>query len=408
MISTLLKARPLRKLALTLLGLGSRFLVWRPRTFVVWGRLDESRLAECLARCAWYLSGESPVRLIFWRAGGWWRRELAPGAAPAEARLGRAGLTAALAAGRLLLLSRGRLTQRADAWLPWKCFMVHWDGDFQTGAWRFAAAREQRPLARLRATFRRRDERPRGTECVVLGNGPSAHLALREEFADCDFIVCNTAIKSDALLRRRVVALCVADAAYFSAPHDYARALQARMREVVTARDVSLYLDAEQEELWRHRVPNLRPDRVFPVLFNPYIPYQSDFRAGRIQKNGYSVFTALLLPVAATYYRKIHLVGFDGKSPELKHYFWKHNDEFQYTDLLPSVKTVEPGFFVQKDFDAYNRANADSIAEALACVQAQGVELVMSHPSFIPPLQELYLRGGTRLADLAPRQTPPA
>jgi hypothetical protein len=176
----------------------------------------------------------------------------------------------------------------------------------------------------------------------------------------------------------------------------------------VTARDLSLYLDAEQEELWRHRVPNVRPERVFPVLFNPYIPYQPDFRTGRIQKNGYSVFTMLLLPVAATYYRKIHLVGFDGKSPELKHYFWKHNDEFQYTDLLPSVKAVEPGFFVQKDFDAYNRANADSIAEALACVQAQGVELVMSHPSFIRPLQELYLRGGTRLADLAPGQAPPA
>jgi hypothetical protein len=404
----MLKARPLRKLALTFLGLGSRVLVWQPRTFVVCGRLDELRLAECLKRCSWYLGGDRPVRIIFWRAGSWWHRELAPGAAPAEARLSRAGLVVALAAGRLLLLNCDRLTQRADAWLPWKCFMVHWDGDFHTGAWRFAAAREQRPLARLQATYRRRDERTRGGECVVLGNGPSAHLALREEFADCDFIVCNTAIKSNALLRRRVVALCVADAAFFLAPHDYARALQARMREIVTARDLSLYLDAEQEELWRHRVPNLRPERVFPVLFNPYIPYQPDFRAGRIQKNGYSVFTMLLLPVAATYYRKIHLVGFDGKSPELKHYFWKHNDEFQYTDLLPSVKTVEPGFFVQKDFDAYNRANAHSIAEAMACVQAQGVAVVMSHPSFIPPLQELYLRGGTRLADLAPDQPPSA
>lgn len=404
MLSRLILSRPLRKLAVVVLGYFSKALTLSPRTYVVVGDHSDRAVDECIERCSWYFAGSGTVFLLA-RSGERWRKyEIT--SENSRRVIGQCWLQAigALVTGKVLLLKKTGLAQRLDAWLPWKCFLVSWDVDWAIGAWRFAAARESRPLARLKRTFRTADARPRSRECVVLGTGPSAHLALRDEFRDCDFVVCNTAIKSELLMRRRVVALCVADAAYFAAHHAYAKAVHQRMSQVVTARDISLYVDAEQEELWLHRIPNLRPERVFPVLFTPYIPYQPSFEKGRMQKNGYSVFTMLLLPVAATYYRKLHLVGFDGKSPDMKHYFWKHNDEFQYTELLPTVKEAEPGFFAGKDYNAYNSSNADSIAEAITSVQQTGVELVMSHPSFIPPLQELYIKGGTRLRNLASEQ----
>ena len=404
LLQLLCSGRPIRKAAVSILSYCSRVSILFPHSYVCLGVRDENSTSELIRRTQWYWGSTTEVE-VYAKSGGQWRLYRVSSAGVTQDACSRLRMVLAACFGKLCFTQHSPMAQRLDAWFGWKFFLVSWDETFQISAWRFSAARESRPLRRLNQTFTREDSRPRARECVVLGNGPSAHLALRDEYADCDFIICNTAVKSEALLRRKVVALCIADAAYFQAPHDYARALHARMREVVARDKISLYVDAEQEQLWHDRVPNLSPDQVFPVLFNPFIPYQTSFRTGRIQKNGFSVFTMLLLPVATTYYRRIHLIGFDGKSPDVKQYFWKHDDEFQYTSLLPTVKETEPAFFIEKDYEQYNRNNADSIEEALSAVEAQGIEVIMSHPSFIPPLQKRYLKGGTRLKDLDPSRT---
>jgi hypothetical protein len=284
-----------------------------------------------------------------------------------------------------------------DQWLKWewtlgqKVFIVNWTRDYRMSSWRFAASVAKRPLAAFGAGEQRRDERPRTAEVVVVGNGPSAYRVFGPEFDGMDVIVCNTAIKSKRLLaERNVVALGFIDAAFFIGPSAYCEAFYKALDEAVRLRDFAVYVDQEHEACVQQRTPSLKQERLFPVFLKYALPVRPDFKAGRAQRPGNSVFTSLLLPLAATYYRTIHLVGFDGKDPNMKNYFWKHSEEFQFNDLLPTVKESDPGFFSKRDYDEYNRRNAEEVEEYISCIERAGVKVIMSHPSFIEPLQRRY------------------
>ena len=277
--------------------------------------------------------------------------------------------------------------------LRYKVFIVNWKREFRTSSWRFCASMASKPLSRLSKAFDRPDTRTRQREVVVLGNGPSAHKIFSPEFESMDVVVCNTAIKSLKLLaERRVVALCFTDATFFVGPSAYSRAFYIALNEAVTLADFSVYLDCEQVEFVRSRVPNLTEDRIFPVFLDWDLKVLPDFKLGLAEFASHSVSTSMMFPYAATYYRRMHLVGFDGKDPKITNYFWRHGDEFQFNDLLPSVRASDPGFFSGIDYVKF-AAHGDRLTDQfLSAIEASGVEIVMSHPSFIEPLARRFER----------------
>lgn len=369
----------------------SRWLVLRPSTYCVIGLIDEAFGEEFFARFEYFYGSIEGAVFHVRRPDGWRRYRVA------EKRLkddGASGLiTATFAAlfGKILVYDYNSRWQRLDALFRYKVFIVNWKRDFRTSSWRFCASMARRPLARLEKAFNRPDGRIRQREVAVLGNGPSAYKIFEPEFADMDVVVCNTAIKSSRLLaERKVVALCFTDATFFIGPSAYSQAFYQALNEAVALGDFSVYLDFEQVEFVLSRVPNLTDDRIFPVLLDGGLDVLPNFKQGLAESTSHSVSTSMMFPCAATYYRRIHLVGFDGKDPKLTNYFWKHGDEFQFNDLLPTVRASDPGFFSGIDYVKF-AAHGDSLTDRfLSTIEASGVEVRMSHPSFIEPLARRY------------------
>lgn len=374
----------------------SQWLVLAPNRFCVIGEISDALMPQLQRRLEWFYLAVDKGTVVLKTATGWVIYTIRKGRLVDPQPAGRVQVLISAVLGKILVHDYD------DGWLKWewtfsyKVFIVNWTREYRMSSWRFAASVLKRPLASFHEGEKRRDERPRTAEVVVVGNGPSAYRVFDRQFDGMDVIVCNTAIKSKRLLaERNVVALGFIDAAFFVGPSAYCEAFYKALDEAVRLRDFAVYVDQEHEACVQQRTPGLKRDRLFPVFLKYALPVRPDFREGRAQRPGNSVFTSLLLPLAATYYRTIHLVGFDGKDPNMKNYFWKHSEEFQFNDLLPTVKESDPGFFSKRDYDEYNRRNADEVEEYLSEIEKTGVQVIMTHPSFIEPLQRRYNGGQT-------------
>jgi hypothetical protein len=370
----------------------SQILVLRPLDYFVHGRVEAELLPALLDRLRWFYGQQRGAQFVMRTAAGWQCYTVADGAIEPRGRAARWRVWCAAALGKVLLLEHGGRWPRLEALLCNKFFIINWTGEFRTSSWRFAASLAERPFRRFGDSMNRAEARPRSDAVVVVGNGPSATNIFEAQFAGMDTIVCNTAVKSRRLLaERNVVALCFIDAAFFIGPSAYTQAFFRELNRALSERDFSLYIDCEHESVVRSKVPALRDERCFPVFLDAAVSLQASFANGRLQTTSNSVFTTLMLPLAATYYRRIHLVGFDGKAPAMTNYFWKHSDEFQFTDLLSTVQATDPGFFSKRDYVDYSRRNEEEIAALLAAVEQRGIDVVMTHRSYIEPLQRRFV-----------------
>lgn len=288
-----------------------------------------------------------------------------------------------LCLGRILSFRlRGRLQQL----FPQKFYVIAWDDAYRFGAWRFAAAGAVRPYD---GSFR---ETPTGGDAVVLlGTGPSAENVFDDAYADLPIIACNTSIKSRRLLERNIFALCVLDAAFFMGSSKYSEAFRGALREAFQIRKFRIYFDAEHSGIIRGTLRGLDYEEwLRPIWVASHFRLAETFRHGRFQNAAAgNIFTQAMLPVGATHFQKLKLIGFDGKSKDVN-YFWKHSDEFQFQDLLPTVRECEPGFFAKVDFDAYSAKHNDVLKTELSAIEAAGVEIEMTHRTFIPELALRY------------------
>lgn len=369
----------------------SQWLVFRPNCYCVVGLIEDSLHGALLARLVWFYEGLEGASFHLRRPDGWHRYVMTAGRLDDQGRSRPLAALLAALSGKILVHDYGVRWQKADHLLCYKVFIINWTREYRVSSWRFCASMAARPFQRLAEVFDRPDKRVRRKDVVIVGNGPSAGRIFDAEFADMDVIVCNTAIKSQRLLaERHLVSLCFIDATFFIGPSNYTRAFFAALNEAVSVSDFSVYVDFQHEALIRQRVPQLHPDRIFPLYLEASIEIQASFKAGLAQSTSGSVSTSVLFPLGATYYSRIYLLGFDGKDPGLTNYFWKHSDEFQFNDLLPTVQASDPGFFAGRDYVWQSQENDRQTEAFLQVIERGGTRVVMTHPSFIEPLKRRY------------------
>ena len=369
----------------------SAWLSPRPHDYVVAGEVKPEHIEEFARRLVYYLGGE-PASRVAWRrdkvwklyavhpdglkeagAAGWWRR------------------ASFLLLGRILLASDTPRARMLERMLWRKFYLLDWTGTYRFSAWRWTASVQ---VPRPRETFAkwRHYQHTGGNEVVILGNGPSAELVFSEPYAHLPVIVCNTAVKS-ARLRPRIAGICIADALYFVAPTPYTRVFHGALREALAQKPFPVVIDGDHEEFYRRHCPWIPPQDLLPVIMEKHAKQSADFRIAPVQYPQYSVFPGLMLPFAASFYQKLYLIGFDGKDPNAKNYFWRHSDEFQFHGELPSVKTHDLGFFAGNDDDFYNRfalEYSNQLEVVLTLAEKMGREIIMTHPSFVPSLARRY------------------
>lgn len=101
-----------------------------------------------------------------------------------------------------------------------------------------------------------------------------------------------------------------------------------------------------------------------------------------------NIMTLLLLPIAATLSNNIHLLGFDGKSPDQTDYFWKHHNKFQYVELLKDIQAEHASFFEDRDFGLYSENHEKTISSIFLKFENAGIQIQSHSKSFIQAINE--------------------
>ena len=370
----------------------SNLVVFNPLCIVAFRSPEGEKYFEFERRLIYYLGGSPTAKLVLKKEGAWLIFEINEKGIQRSEPCNVFVLFWYSCLGRMVIGKATRYTLLMQRILPGKVFIIDWT----SRGYRNTAFRSANLVHRTnhRLLVKRWDNlNMYGDDVVVMGTGPSAEMVFEEPYRSMPLITCNTALKSKRLRQHKIAGFCVIDALYFFAPTEYARAFQETMRAVVREKSFPIFVMADQERFLLRRFPWLPAERVYGVDVSSHYRPNSNFKCSPTQKAYNSVFPIIMLPLATTFYKRIYLVGFDGKDKSTKNYFWKHSDEFQFPELIPSVKEHDPGFFDNEInfYDNHHLAYSAMISSVLSLAQSQNKEIIMTHPSFIPSLNELYL-----------------
>ena len=137
--------------------------------------------------------------------------------------------------------------------------------------------------------------------------------------------------------------------------------------------------------LLRDRLPSLR-DRIVGVrLGQPSWPQNFDLLSELAVKPYPNVMTMLMLPLAATFSRRIDLYGFDGRAAN-ETYFWRHGATTQFDRELDEIRWVHPGFF-ELDYDDYYDEHVNAVEQMFVDLEVRGIDVIPRTQSRMLPLR---------------------
>lgn len=370
----------------------SEFIVIKGNNYLILGYVARHRELELNDKLKWYYSASCKNKIILKKNNVWVKYYFKNDGELMEGEVGLIVVIIQFLTGKILLLNCGPMMLKLETYLPAKFYIINWYENYRSSSWRFAASVGGKNLCKFFLSSEPSILNKKSDSVVILGNGPSANLIFSEKYKNMDVIVCNSSIKSEKLLSmRNVVALTFIDAAFYLGNSDYTKKFYEVLNVSLSNNPgLVLYLDSEHINFVSTKILYESYLNIYPVLINSLFETQSNFKELSVEKSSNSVFTSVMLPLAATFYKNIYLVGFDGKEKGLKNYFWKHQDEFQFTNLLETVKTSDPGFFHERNYDEFNSKNNNEIKKIIKQIQADGVEVFMEHPSNIEFLNSLH------------------
>jgi FkbM family methyltransferase len=226
----------------------------------------------------------------------------------------------------------------------------------------------------------------------IYGTGPSLQAALEMDLSDGTSIVCNTIVKNKELMRKlKPPIITVADPIFHAGCSSYAGDFRRHLIEamvefdsylIVPMRDYALYMTNLDPSL-RERIigvpivppniaPNLRPN------LNLYKKFQITPAT--------SIMMLFLIPLAATFFEKTFMLGFDGRPLDQDDYFWKHDPASQLVDRMDDIQAAHPAFF-KIDYHDFYLEHCRVVARWLEEAEKQGKLFFSLTPSYIPALK---------------------
>jgi|GEM_PF-688577 len=219
----------------------------------------------------------------------------------------------------------------------------------------------------------------------VFGTGPSLEEAYNFTFEGSFNIVCNSMVKNKKLLRHIKPDLLVfADPVFHFSPCEYSR----RFREDVmdTIREFGCFC--------------LIPDYTVPLILAHYpeleakiigMPSKSSFNFPSNEefytRSSSNILTLYMIPVASAISDDIYVLGCDGRQKS-ETYFWKHNDNTQYGDLMETAFRMHPSFFRDRVYQDYYDEHCEFLRDLIEYGEYLGKSYFSLTKSHIPVLHE--------------------
>lgn len=219
-----------------------------------------------------------------------------------------------------------------------------------------------------------------GQPVSVFGTGPSiAEVDPKNHSFDAS-VICNTIVKNRKFCDSLTIAAIVASDCHFHfSCNQYAFQFLSDLRYQMIHTDAIYVTFDKFAPFVMKKVAELQ-DRIcgIPAGRDSFgFNFDEDFRV----LPGESVVNMFMLPVACYLSNTIRLCGFTGRAPN-DSYFWSHADAFQYQDLLATVRETHPGFFKDRDYDAYGETVGKQLSSRVAVARDGGIAIQSLTTSF--------------------------
>lgn len=224
-------------------------------------------------------------------------------------------------------------------------------------------------------------------KAYVFGTGPSLEDAFKFDFSDGFNIICNSTVKNNTLLKHiRPDLLVFADPVFHFSPCEYARKFRHDSVNVIKEYDCYCLIPDFTVPLMIAHYPEIE-NRIIGIPFSRVEEFNFPQKEKFYIKSTANILTLFMLPIASTVASDIYILGCDGRQ---KHetYFWKHNTNAQYGDLMKTVFDMHPSFFRDRVYHDYYDEHCKILKQLIEYGEAQGKKYYSLTPSYIPVLEE--------------------
>lgn len=226
----------------------------------------------------------------------------------------------------------------------------------------------------------------------IFGTGPSLiDFNKRSHSNNTLNIICNSIICNSSFLEEnKPHVLCFADPLFHFGHSSYAfefrKDLESYLQKYnghVFIPDFNLPLMKRHFKGYESRWIGLKYSRNFNL------PNPSNLNVKRTE----NILSLFMLPIAASLSQKIFLIGMDGrKKEESKNYFWKHSNQFQYSEsLLNQAKTEHPSFFENRNYTGYNSKHDKQLENLFSRLEAMGCTIKSYFKSNLASVQKRFV-----------------
>ena len=378
---------------------------------------DEDQLIDLLSRAAWFLT-PAPIEKIFVPVSAARLSEtpwkVAPGMDPAIAKRfdalreliefvpvsGRAGIPRAVRKASIVLRWRETGSSRwvpkktLDKWLEGKeVWHVDPNADRYEGSFYINVSFRhiRRNAAVLRENQRKfdllADRLGRREQAYILATGPSVGSYAEFDYAEALSIVCNTVVLDEALMETvRPEILVFADPIFHFGPSQYAARFRRSVRRAAAKFDFDICIPLKYYGIFTAAMPELA-DRTIGIPFRKGREFNFDLVRDFELRTTDNVLTLVMLPLAATFARRVGILGCDGRPLDENTYFWAHNRATQIDEKMANIQQVHPAFF-DIDYNDYYLEHCDTLAEQLEAGEQAGWRFESLGFSHIPALKD--------------------
>ena len=227
----------------------------------------------------------------------------------------------------------------------------------------------------------------RKKRAFVLATGPSSAAYRAINFENSFKVVCNSAIKDDALMAHvRPDVVVFADPIFHFGPSRYAGEFRRSLLKAAERHDFTIIIPMRYYGQFIDALPELK-DRTIAVPFEYDFGVNLDLEKEFGTQATDNILTLLMVPLATTFAREVYFIGCDGRCGEEGETFWRHGKAVQFNDEMDNIRLVHPGFF-NIDYNDYYEQHCKTLERYLRMGESQGKSFHSLTHSCIPALAE--------------------
>jgi hypothetical protein len=224
---------------------------------------------------------------------------------------------------------------------------------------------------------------------LLVGTGPNLEQAYSLKPSFDIAIACNSIVKDfKALSFFNPSIIVAADPVFHVGASKYAEAFRNDLIQLFECnKKIQFVAPLHHKIIYDTIIPDIHKKRVSYLAVNTS---NSQINLNLLESDSIhptnNILTLMMLPIASTIASKLYFAGFDGNRSSPIFYFWKHNKNTQYHELIRSSKMTDPAFF-NRSFKKYYNDHKLELANYLKLISSKGISIKSITKTHIQPLE---------------------